>query len=996
MSNFFFEDLCTFKADSAIVGTVERTWSDVESRSGGIRYCYVHQDLPLNVRKAWFDHEKLTPGYVIIAFSEDKDGHCLVAESSLHLIDRSIAAGDIVKKKLSDAESGTVVNTSIECSLRSLCSETEFLRQQHPPVQGHTPSQGPYARKYPRTRRKAATTGPELVYGFPAPNSTEPNGKIPLTTVSSVLQAPASELKFWNTYREEDILMYEGWIGVVRSVYDEVTVRLANGSVVVVEDPEELQEPYWLPGTASYELVQRLDRAGYYRVDLLGETSGAAKPLAIPAEPCYPGQHVQTKKGNLRCGRWKFGAYDPAISPRGIVVDVRNLQIEVRWLSRMILQESPVIAPSTLLDTEALDTGKIIVYDRSKLPQHPVISTLANASYSPDIGFGHKVRFKDPAGAAVQYGPAFEGSPHPNSTPIFNRIPRAATQGFDMNVLRVVATSTKVMVRWQDCSITQEDSTQLFPYLVPDENDVWPGKTVSFLPDEEKLCDEFPIIRLHKIGVVQSVDAQERVARVRWFEGTEIDIDEEEKVSQYSALRYGTLRADVAEVPVYDLAAHAALAMHRGDLVMIIPQSAQSSAYADDGEYHEALLPIDPDGDIDMPNAYSGSLLLSRVAQPSPPANPGFLSAPLQSARTFLGLAGRDPGSRPQPDFPFQGIEEGVGEVADLCLDGDILVRLGATSEVREVKVPLERVIGILPANKSCSDFSDEEDDDDDGESWSSDSMTASDDEPDHEIDQESAKAIDVSVEYEGGEKLNEDDDEGMWATDEEDVGGLDMQKSGAEAAQVDQHLDPVNDDYVQFDGEMDSELPSVSSSVTTPMSLSDNPSMPPRFTMLAGAAPSDHHFFGLTRPLTADLMRRITKEHKIMQSSLPDRIFVRTWESRLDLLRVLIVGPHDTPYEFAPFVVDLHLGSGFPTSSPAAFFHSWTGGSGRINPNLYEDGKICLSLLGTWDANDRNEEWSSQRSTILQILVSLMGLVLVKEPYYSKSFFVDPFQPPT
>ena len=131
--------------------------------------------------------------------------------------------------------------------------------------------------------------------------------------------------------------------------------------------------------------------------------------------------------------------------------------------------------------------------------------------------------------------------------------------------------------------------------------------------------------------------------------------------------------------------------------------------------------------------------------------------------------------------------------------------------------------------------------------------------------------------------------------------------------------------------------------------------------------------------------MRRIMKEHKIMHSSLPDGIFVRTWESRLDLLRVLIIGPCDTPYEYAPFVVDLHFGSNFPTTSPNAHFHSWTGGAGRINPNLYEDGKVCLSLLGTWDADERNEEWSPKKSTVLQILVSLMGLVLVKEPYYSK-----------
>ena len=134
---------------------------------------------------------------------------------------------------------------------------------------------------------------------------------------------------------------------------------------------------------------------------------------------------------------------------------------------------------------------------------------------------------------------------------------------------------------------------------------------------------------------------------------------------------------------------------------------------------------------------------------------------------------------------------------------------------------------------------------------------------------------------------------------------------------------------------------------------------MPEPFAILEGA-PDDHHFTSTSRPLTASLMRRIAKENEIIQQSLPDGVFVRTWESRLDLLRVLIVGPHDTPYEFAPFIFDLQYGAQFPTSPPSAFFHSWTGNLGRVNPNLYEDGTICLSLLGTWNADKHNEAWSS------------------------------------
>ena len=32
-----------------------------------------------------------------------------------------------------------------------------------------------------------------------------------------------------------------------------------------------------------------------------------------------------------------------------------------------------------------------------------------------------------------------------------------------------------------------------------------------------------------------------------------------------------------------------------------------------------------------------------------------------------------------------------------------------------------------------------------------------------------------------------------------------------------------------------------------------------------------------------------------------------------------------------------------------------------RFNPNLYADGKVCLSLLGTWHGGDATEKWDPQ-----------------------------------
>ena len=50
----------------------------------------------------------------------------------------------------------------------------------------------------------------------------------------------------------------------------------------------------------------------------------------------------------------------------------------------------------------------------------------------------------------------------------------------------------------------------------------------------------------------------------------------------------------------------------------------------------------------------------------------------------------------------------------------------------------------------------------------------------------------------------------------------------------------------------------------------------------------------------------------------------------RTDLLRSLIIGPENTPYEDAPFVIDWMLDANFPQSPPIAHFLSWTNGNGR------------------------------------------------------------------
>jgi ubiquitin-conjugating enzyme E2 O len=60
-----------------------------------------------------------------------------------------------------------------------------------------------------------------------------------------------------------------------------------------------------------------------------------------------------------------------------------------------------------------------------------------------------------------------------------------------------------------------------------------------------------------------------------------------------------------------------------------------------------------------------------------------------------------------------------------------------------------------------------------------------------------------------------------------------------------------------------------------------------------------------------------------------------------------------------------------------------------RVNPNLYESGTVCLSLLNTFGGKD-TELWSPESSTVLQVLVSIQGLVLTAQPYYNESGYAS------
>ncbi|CAL0326557.1 unnamed protein product [Lupinus luteus] len=146
----------------------------------------------------------------------------------------------------------------------------------------------------------------------------------------------------------------------------------------------------------------------------------------------------------------------------------------------------------------------------------------------------------------------------------------------------------------------------------------------------------------------------------------------------------------------------------------------------------------------------------------------------------------------------------------------------------------------------------------------------------------------------------------------------------------------------------------------------------------------SDHHFIRQNSSMKQhpkNWAKKIQEEWKILEKDLPDTIFVRVYESRMDLLRAVIIGAEGTPYHDGLFFFDVFFPSAYPKVPPQVHYHS---GGLRLNPNLYHCGKVCLSLLNTWSGS-KDEKWVPGVSTILQVLVSIQGLILNMKPYFNE-----------
>jgi ubiquitin-conjugating enzyme E2 Z len=134
-----------------------------------------------------------------------------------------------------------------------------------------------------------------------------------------------------------------------------------------------------------------------------------------------------------------------------------------------------------------------------------------------------------------------------------------------------------------------------------------------------------------------------------------------------------------------------------------------------------------------------------------------------------------------------------------------------------------------------------------------------------------------------------------------------------------------------------------------------------------------------------AGSINRITKEILKIKEATDLSLGIACRDEDVRKLRGLIVGPSDSPYEFGFYEFVIKCPRNYPIEAPVVKCITTNGGRCRFNPNIYADGKVCLSILGTW-RGEAGEQWSSAQG-LESVLLSIQSL-MSSNPYENEPGF--------
>ena len=160
------------------------------------------------------------------------------------------------------------------------------------------------------------------------------------------------------------------------------------------------------------------------------------------------------------------------------------------------------------------------------------------------------------------------------------------------------------------------------------------------------------------------------------------------------------------------------------------------------------------------------------------------------------------------------------------------------------------------------------------------------------------------------------------------------------------------------------------------------------KYQFSEGDVPSYYYYNKEKFSPSRKAMIRIMTENQSLRSSLPvnwdTSILMQISNDCMNYSSIYITGPEGTPYHNGIFEFHMYYPNDYPRNNPKVNLMTTGNGTVRFNPNLYNSGKVCLSLLGTW-RGEQGESWNPEFSTALQLLISIQSLIFIKDPYFNE-----------
>ena len=129
-------------------------------------------------------------------------------------------------------------------------------------------------------------------------------------------------------------------------------------------------------------------------------------------------------------------------------------------------------------------------------------------------------------------------------------------------------------------------------------------------------------------------------------------------------------------------------------------------------------------------------------------------------------------------------------------------------------------------------------------------------------------------------------------------------------------------------------------------------------------------------------MIKRATGELRDFAKAGHALIDLQMVDTNVDSMVALIIGPEGTPYHGGAFVFVISLPPTYPFAPPAMKLLTTNDGRTRFNPNLYSNGKVCLSYLGTFDG----PSWTCGMK--LEGLLMAVQSLLAEDPYHNEPKF--------